>query len=173
MAIFLAQPKWASTRFKSWVANAIFMTSSFLSYASVQRGRGTFGRSSGAVDPPRIGVGLVIFLVVGDDEIGDVEDQIAGAAVTHQELVAGAKPIEHRKAGAVERNLQPLRGLAAVRMRDQKIAAALLREVLQILQIADQDLLGLYALQHRGLRRRDRDRHLGADLVQHARQVEQ
>ena len=96
----------------------------------MQRGRGALGGGSGAVDPPRIGGGLVIFLVVGNDEIGDVEDQVAGAAITNQELVAGTEPIEHRKARAVERNLQPLRGLAAVRMRDQEIAATLFREVL-------------------------------------------
>src|SRR5664280_3433196 len=107
MAIFLAQPKWASTRFRSWVANAIFMTSSFLSCCSVQRGRGIPGRGSDAFDPPRVGGGLVIFLVVGDDEIGDVEDQVAGAAIADRELVAGAEPVEHRKADAIERNLQP------------------------------------------------------------------
>ena len=76
-------------------------------------------------------------IVVGNDEIGDVEDQIAGAAIADRELVSRTEAVEHRKAGAVERNLQPLGGLAAVRMGDEQVAAAVLGEILEILEIAD------------------------------------
>ena len=108
----------------------------------------------------------MIVLVVGDEEIGDVEDQVASAAIADRKLVPGAEPVEHRKAGAMERNFEPLRGLAAMRMGDQEIAAALLGEIFKILEIADQNLLGLDPLQNRRLRGRHRRGDLRPDLVQ-------
>ena len=48
-------------------------------FSSVQRSRENLAIGFGALDTPGIGSRLAIVLVVGDNEIGDVEDQIAGA----------------------------------------------------------------------------------------------
>src|SRR6266702_8487945 len=105
---------------------------------SVQRSRENLTIASGALDAPGIGGRLAIVLVISDDEVGNVEDQIAGAAIANRKLVAGAEPIEHREARAIKRDVQPLRGLAAVRMGDEQIAPSVLCEILEIFEVADQ-----------------------------------
>src|SRR5208282_6530075 len=86
----------------------------------------------GAVEPPGVGRRLTILLVVRDNQIGDIENEIAGAPITDQELMPRTEPIEHGKTGAIERDTQSLRGLPAVGMGDEEIALPRLRAVLEI-----------------------------------------
>src|SRR5579871_1296773 len=131
MAMFLAQPKCASTRFKSWVANATFIGSDLSCCpASVQLWRPDL--QAGVSGAPAIGRRLVILLAVGDHEIGDVEDQVAGVTIADREQVPCPEPIEHRKARAVERNVQPCRRLPAMRMGDQEVTILRLGALLEI-----------------------------------------
>ena len=59
-----------------------------------------------------------------------------------------AEPVEHRQPHPEERNAEPLRRLAAMRMRDEEIAAR--RARLEILEIPDQHFLGDDFLERRG-----------------------
>src|SRR6266545_6149360 len=79
-----------------------------LMLTSMQRSLDSLAIGSGVLDPPGIGGRLAIVLVVRNNEIGDVKDQIAGAAIADRELMSRTESIEHRKARAIERNVQPL-----------------------------------------------------------------
>src|SRR5262245_39097431 len=99
MAIFLAQPKCASTRFRSWVANATFIGLA-LPFAAVQLRR--LHLQAGVGGPPRIRRRLVVLLAIANDEIGNVEDEVPRAAIADRDLMPSAQAIEHRKARAME-----------------------------------------------------------------------
>src|SRR5271168_3265764 len=73
-----------------------------------------------AAKPPGIGRRLTILFLIGNDQIGDIEDQIARPAIADQELMPGAEAVEHRKPGAIKRNTQSLGRLPAVGMGDEK-----------------------------------------------------
>src|SRR5271165_3348713 len=101
--MFFAQPKCASTRLRSWVANATFMEPPALRVSSMGHRRGRRIRRGWQAQPPRVGGRLTVVLLIGDDHVGDVENQVPCAAVADQELMAGAQPVEHRKACPIER----------------------------------------------------------------------
>ena len=82
---------------------------------------------------------------IGNEQVADGEDQIAGAAIADRQLMRGAEPIEHRQADAIERHREPLGRLAAVRMRHQEVAT--LGAGFQILEVADQHLVAGHLLQ--------------------------
>src|SRR5262245_16848237 len=87
--------------------------------------------------PPRLRGGFVVCFVVSNDQVAELEYEVARTAIAHRQQVSRAEPVEHRNADPEERDAETLGALAAVRMRDEEIAALLFREVLEILEIAD------------------------------------
>ena len=100
------------------------------------------------------------------------EDQVAGAAIADRKLVPGPQAVEHRQSGPVKGNVKSRCRLAAVRVRDQKIAVD--RAALKVLQVADQHLGQRQRFQQRRLRGGDGTGDLGAHFAQpHAERIEQ
>ena len=114
---------------------------------------------------------FVMFFVIGDDQVGDLEDQIACSAVSDGKLMPGAETVEHRHARTMEGNAQSLRGLTTVRMGHQEIAAARQSEALEILEITDHDLVRRYTRQNRGLGCRHGDCDMGAHLMEKTAEI--
>src|SRR5690348_4238256 len=113
--MFFAQPKCASTRFRSWVANAIFMLpppcSLPLRLMSRKRRMGIIRRL--ARSAPTFGARLVR---VGDEDVADIEDQVARCAIADRHLMSCTQPVEGRDAEPKERDAKPVGRLASVRM---------------------------------------------------------
>src|SRR5208337_3644981 len=157
--MFLAQPKCASTRFRSWVANAIFIPRA-PRWFSMSRNR-RLNCMAGLRQRPRF---RSIYVRMCQKEIADLEQELARAPIAQRDAVSRAQAIEHRQPRAMKWNMQSLGRLPAVRVGDHQIAPD--REPLQIFQIADQNLLRRDEFEQRGLRGRDRGANLRAELAQ-------
>ncbi len=71
------------------------------------------------------------------EQIGEIEDQPAGAAIADRDPLRAPKPVEHREADAVERHAEAFRRLPRMAVGDQQVAAG--GRLLQIVEIADDD----------------------------------
>src|SRR5271165_698894 len=132
--MFLAQPKCASTRFRSWVANAIFIPRA-PRCVSMSRNR-RLNCMTALRQRPRF---RRIFVRMCQKDIADLEQELARTSIAKRDALSRAQAIEHRQSRAMKWNMQSLGRLSAVRVGDHQIAADC--EPLQIFQIADEHLL--------------------------------
>src|SRR5512143_797308 len=106
MAMFFAQPKWASTRFMSCVQNATVIVPPLLMRPLMRCSRRTTATCRAFLCrlAPVVRPRLVCFR---HEHIGDFEKQIARAAIAHRHLMRRAEAVEHGDAHAQEGQAQP------------------------------------------------------------------
>src|SRR6266536_5423379 len=107
---------------------------------------------------PAIGPGLV---GRSHKKISDLEDQVACSAIANRYQMARAEAIEGRHTEPIKWNIQPFRSLPAVGVGHQQVGIR--RALLQVLQIADQDFIRRYGLEHG----RGRRSHRGCNTAAH------
>src|SRR5512145_121783 len=139
----LALAKWASTRWRSWVAKATRICPPFngpggpelSEWASTSRNRRVTMGVLRMLDGQGGAVAVAGML---HQDVAQGEDQVAGAAIAQGGLVRRPQAVEHRKAGAVQRDAVAAGDQPGIGIGDDQVGAAGFQDlVLQVLEIAD------------------------------------
>src|SRR5271166_1778374 len=120
--MFLAHPKCASTRFRSSVAKAIFtvpvlscVSSAFVAIriALMSRNRRTMMILLAVRIAPHV---RRRFVNLRHENVPDLKDEVARAAIADRKFVRCAEPVEGRQAVAEQRDAEPLGHLPPMAM---------------------------------------------------------
>ena len=163
--MFFAQPKWASTRFRSWVANSTFITPPFSPFRSTSRAdRASPRELRSRICSPRSASCRDRVHARWRSEIADFENQVARRAIADRRLDARPRACRTSARPARKKGMcKPLRRLSAVRMGDRADRSPSPR-ALEIFKIADQDGFDRQFFEQWRFRRGDGGGYYGADI---------
>jgi hypothetical protein len=85
------------------------------------------------------------FMGMPEEDIPDLEYEIARAAIAHRHMLPRTQTIEHRQTRPVKRHMQSFRDLPPVRMGDHQVATR--SALFQIFEIADEHFVGGYEIE--------------------------